>query len=167
MGGAKRRREGAGDDEYYRGRKRMEVKLALLADAVNESREGKLNITGEFDVISAVSAPVRWPVMSFVVRVECSISEGSRHTARFGLFDEDGGVVIPYSPELQMRFGSRGPGRPLRGQIIGQLEGAVFARFGDYELKVQFDGGKEEAVIPLIVRHLPVSQVPPGHGEGR
>jgi hypothetical protein len=48
----------------------MHVNLAVLCDAANVSREGKLNILGEFDSIHASSFPLTYPTMVLVVRME-------------------------------------------------------------------------------------------------
>ena len=48
----------------------MRVKLALLADSANVSREGKLNLLGIFDAIFARELPTSHPHMHLVLRFE-------------------------------------------------------------------------------------------------
>ena len=48
----------------------MHVKVALLADYSNVSREGKLNILGIFDTIYAPTFPTTHPHMQLVIRFE-------------------------------------------------------------------------------------------------
>ncbi len=119
----------------------MELRFALLADAANVSQEGKLNICGEFNVIhSNAEPPIAWPHCVLVVRVEASISEGTQHTFRLGIFDEDGGAMLPVSPEIPLKFSSQGPGLPLRGQVLMNFGNLAFPRFGTFEFHVLIDG---------------------------
>ena len=60
----------------------MEVKLAGFCDAANISREGKLNILGEFNTLYAAAVPVIWPLMYVVIKIEATAGEGP---PRFGL----------------------------------------------------------------------------------
>src|SRR5881628_58731 len=53
----------------------MEVKLALLADGANVSREGKLNLLGIFDTLFARSFPTTHPQMQLVIRFEAAAQE--------------------------------------------------------------------------------------------
>src|SRR3990170_3643486 len=53
----------------------MEVAFALLADAANVSREGKLNILGSFDRIFGSKFPLTWPRMVLVTRFLASPAE--------------------------------------------------------------------------------------------
>ena len=139
----------------------MDLKFALLADAVNESKEGKLNITGEFNTIWSPSVPLTYPFLCIVARFEARVSEGTQHTLRIGLFDEDGGVVIPVSPDLELGFVSTGRGRPLRAQVIIQLVNFVLPKHGDYEFHLLVDG-HHKASVPLAFMAPPASS----HGTG-
>src|SRR6266516_902993 len=67
--------------DYPDGLLRMEVKLALLADGANVSREGKLNLLGIFDTLFARSFPTTHPQMQLVIRFEAAAHERSEeHT---------------------------------------------------------------------------------------
>src|SRR6266516_3887748 len=61
--------------DYPDGLLRMEVKLALLADGANVSREGKLNLLGIFDTLFARSFPTTHPQMQLVIRFEAAAQE--------------------------------------------------------------------------------------------
>ena len=56
----------------------MEVALALLADAANTTRDGKLNVLGVFDVIYASKFPSAHPSMVLVLRLESAAADGNR-----------------------------------------------------------------------------------------
>lgn len=118
----------------------MELKFALVADHVAETREGKLIIVGEFDVVWAPEIPAQFGPFYLVLRLEARVSEGTDHKIKVGLFDADGQEVIPMSPELTVRFGSTGPGYPLRAQITVHFAAAQFPAYGDYEFHIIVDG---------------------------
>lgn len=127
----------------------MELKFGLLADYASVAERGKLVIAGEFDQINAQTAPVTWPLMFLVARFEASITEGSKHRLRLDTRDADGRQVIP-AIEGDIGFVPRGPGRPLRGQIIMRLEGLQFPRAGDYSFNLLVDG-RELGTVGLFL----------------
>lgn len=51
------------------------VSIALLADYVNTSIEGKLNILGIFDIVYTHNLPVVIPQMQLVIRFEADRAE--------------------------------------------------------------------------------------------
>src|SRR4051794_18211871 len=92
----------------------VNVNLAVLCDAANVSREGKLNVLGEFDSIHASTFPLTYPTMVLVVRLEAHPTEAGDHTLRLHLNDEDGQDVVP---PLQGEFPTGDPpflGVPIR-----------------------------------------------------
>jgi len=127
----------------------MEVTLALLADAANISQEGKLNILGTFNNISASKFPSRHPAMQLVLRLEASPAEAkTQKKLEVKLMDEDanslGGAVAEFAvPEARS-------GRRIRMQIIMPINDAVFPKPGDYNFAVLVDG-RTEAEVPLSV----------------
>ena len=69
----------------------MDVSLALLADAANTSRDGKLNLLGIFDAIQAPTFPTTHPSMTLVLRLEASAADGNRaHDLDVRFIDADG-----------------------------------------------------------------------------
>lgn len=69
----------------------MEVKLAVLADYSNVSREGKLNLLGIFDVIRARGFPARHSNMQLVMMLEAPLSEANTDkNVQVRLMDADG-----------------------------------------------------------------------------
>ena len=118
----------------------MECKFILIADAVNISREGKLNIAGEFNAIFASQTPAGWPSMSIVARLEANAGEGVQHAAQFRITDEDGAKVFE-TPVLPIRFGRPNlPGAPIRADAVMNLAGLVLPRYGLYSVHVLVDG---------------------------
>src|SRR3990170_3348345 len=69
----------------------MEVSFALLADAANVSREGKLNVLGAFDRIYGSKFPLTWPRMVLVTRFVASAAEfGTEKSVEIVTLDADG-----------------------------------------------------------------------------
>ena len=78
----------------------MNVNLAVLCDAANVSREGKLNILGEFDSIHVATFPLVYPTMVLVVRLEAHPTEAGEHSLKLHLVDEDGEIDVHSSTTL-------------------------------------------------------------------
>lgn len=129
----------------------MDLQLAALADAANVSREGKLNILGEFNTLFTVGVPTSWPIMYFVAKVTASQMEGAEHTLQLRVLDEDAKLAAPIL-EMHARFGeSTYPGVPYTGTIIVPVQNPVFQRFGEYTFELR----RENTIIctlPLYVR---------------
>ena len=127
----------------------MKVTLAVLADAANITREGKLNIMGIFDSIQVQQFPVTHPQMQLVMRFEADISEaGKKKKVEVQLMDDDGKRLFVLGGEFTF-----GPGRP--GDAIGSnhiltINMMKFERPGDYEFKILIND-ELKAEIPLKV----------------
>jgi len=140
----------------------MKVRLAVLADAANVSREGKLNILGEFNLIWTQVFPAVCPRMFMVLKVEADPGEAPTKLLRLRFLDQDSqpvGPLIECEISLTQRFRS---GVPISGIVMLEFRDAVFPREGTYELEVTSDtedGWRTE--IPLHVFRLP-GQVGPG-----
>ena len=115
----------------------MEVGLAVLADAANVSREGKLNILGEFNTIFAGRFPVTWPKMNLVLKLEATVGEGSRHRLGIRVINQDGKLVAPpvdgeieLGPPLQTRPAP--PGSSHHRHLGGRLRKPRNIRIRDF-----------------------------------
>lgn len=128
----------------------MDLKFALLADHVTETREGKLVIVGEFNMIWSEQVPIRHGPFFLLARFEARVSEGVSHKIRIALVDEDGNQTLPPSPEIPINFAPTGPGYPLRGQVVVHFGSVEFPKPGDYEFHILVDG-HIKAVVPLRV----------------
>ena len=80
----------------------MKIPMAMIADEANLSQEGKLNVLGAFDRITAPNFPTGHPKMVFVVRIEAVYGDGGKRVPiRVRLMDEDGGALFEAGGELQ------------------------------------------------------------------
>ena len=130
----------------------MKVTFAVLADAANITREGKLNLLGIFDSIQVQQFPVTHPQMQLVMRFEADISEaGKKKKVEVQLMDEDGKKLFVLGGEFAF-----GPGRP--GEMIGSnhiltINMMKFEHPGDYEFKILIND-ELKAEVPLKVLQL-------------
>jgi hypothetical protein len=110
----------------------MKIPVALLADEANISQEGKLNVLGAFDRISASRFPTLHPRMVFVFRVHAEYADaGERFPTRVRLMDEDGGTLFDAAGELVAP--KLAPGEFITANQIFSLVGVRFARPGHYK----------------------------------
>lgn len=115
--------------------------FALIADVVNRTAEGKLNIVGEFNLIGTAKMPTRHPVMHLAARVYFPIVAGTEgHTLQIDLVDEDGRKLIPTTEATPIHVGPALPGMGLRADIFAQFVDTVFHRFGPHEVRLIVDG---------------------------
>jgi hypothetical protein len=113
----------------------MKVTFAVLADAANVTREGKLNILGIFDSIQVQQFPVTHPQMQLVLRFEGDISEaGKKKKVEVQLMDEDGKRLFVLGGEFA--FGPGRPGEAMGSNHILTINLMKFERSGDYEFKI-------------------------------
>lgn len=131
----------------------MEVKLALLADYANVTKEGKLNLLGLFEQINAPSLPWVHPHMQLVLLLEATPAEwDSSKKVEIKLLDADGNSKLSLSSNLKIPRGQSG-----RNVSINSLIGINNLKFdvaGDYAFHVLI-GEDDKRTIPLRVNLMP------------
>ena len=126
----------------------MEVAFALLADAANVSREGKLNVLGAFDRIYGAKFPLRWPRMVLVTRFEASAAEfGSEKSLEIVTMDADGKQLGKASGK--MKIGEGRTGRQIKINHVLPM-GMTFPAPGEYSIEVLVNG-ESKVTVPLEV----------------
>ena len=126
----------------------MEVSFALLADAANVSREGKLNVLGAFDRIYGAKFPLTWPRMMLVTRFLASAAE----------FDTEKSIeIVTLDADGKRLGGATGKMRVPKGQSGRQLKinhvlpmGMTFPAPGEYSIEILVNG-ESKATVPLDV----------------
>lgn len=125
----------------------MEVKLAVLADYSNISREGKLNLLGIFDIIRARSFPAVHPNMQLVVTFEAPSSEaGTNKNVQVRLMDADGKRILEVGTHLKLP--QPAPGEVIKSNHILNLNNVAFENPGDYAFCILING-EEKRSVPL------------------
>ena len=130
----------------------MEVPLAVLADAANVSVEGKLNIFGIFNNISAGNFPALHPHMKLVVAFEADMAEADKvKEVEIKLSDSDGNDLLMIRGQFTVPKGV--PGKKVRINHDFPLSGIVFPKPDDYEFKILVNG-ETKASVPFTVSPL-------------
>ncbi len=126
----------------------MDVTLALIADAANVERGGKLNVLGVFDTVNSREFPAVQPMMYLVVKFEAGAAEiGQLRKFEAVLSAADGERLAGISAEMTV------PRNPLEGRKATWLEilplpNTPFEHPGDYEIAILVDGD-QKASVPL------------------
>ncbi|MBA2564145.1 MAG: hypothetical protein H0V09_01820 [Gemmatimonadetes bacterium] len=139
----------------------MKVQLAVICDAANVSREGKLNILGIFSALRARQFPWFHPSLTLVVGLEATYTERGEHSVDIRLVDADGGEILKLDGLVQVQ-GER-PGHPIMTQAVLQLNNVAFPHAGTYTLDILVDR-RHERSLPLDVHQI-VEATPDGAPE--
>lgn len=132
----------------------VRLTAALLADYVNTTADGKLNILGVFERMIATRIPVTHRSLYLVARFEARVTEGTRHTVQVALVDTDGLEVVPKLAPIPLNFRIMGPGRPLRAQLLLEFSDVRLPVLGEYDFHIFVDGEYLESV-PLYLESVP------------
>lgn len=126
----------------------MDVAFALLADAANVSREGKLNVLGAFDRIYGSTFPLTWPRMVLVTRFVVSPAEfGAEKSLEIITMDADGKRLGQATGK--MKVPDRQSGRELKINHILPMA-MRFPAPGQYSIEILVNG-EPKAAVPLEV----------------
>jgi hypothetical protein len=124
----------------------MLVKLGVLADYANITREGKLNILGIFDVINAPAFPFALPIFYVVVSYEFSASElKTAKNTEIVLCDEDGKELVRMPQQLHIeRPDSKG--NILTTNQIAGIVGFPFREPGNFVFDILVNGDLKKSI---------------------
>jgi hypothetical protein len=140
----------------------MDIAFALLADAANVSREGKLNVLGAFDRINGAQFPLTWPSMVLVTRFVASAAEyGQEKSIEIITLDADGKRLGAATGTMQVP--SPEGGRVLKINHILPMT-LTFPGPGEYSIEILVNG-EPKAAVPLDVVQLPDAPPPPAAGQ--
>lgn len=118
----------------------MKCDIAVLADAANVSREGKLNICGIFKNIYSAQLPLLWPIMVMALQLGFDASEkGKQHTLGVQLVGPDG-KVIQQLPDLNIDIAADTPGEMPGLPITLNLINVGLATYGTYHFELSANG---------------------------
>ena len=137
----------------------MDVKLVLLADYANVTKEGKLNVMGLFTVINAAVLPCIHPQMQLVLEFEASSAEwGSHKDIEIKLLNEDAKQLLSITAGLTVPRGKSGK----RSQInsIMSFGNVKFDSEGEYVFAIMV-GGETKKELPFSVVYVPTQNPPP------
>lgn len=129
----------------------MDVTLVLLCDSANVTAEGKLNILGQFDTITAAAFPVVHPLMHLVLRMNATPAEaGENRNLTIRLVDADGHTIGEVSGPLMVPQ-LPGDGTTPALQTIIPFPNVTFPKPGSYAFHVLIDRDDKSSVRLSLV----------------
>ena len=135
----------------------MKVVFALLADYINVTREGKLNILGVFDTLYANAFPTQHPLMQLVIRLEASIVEvGNPINVEVRLIDPDGKRLFSLNGDIVPPAGRAG--EPIHMNHVMVFNNVAFERAGNHAFSILVNR-EERWSVPISI--IPRPQQPP------
>ncbi len=116
----------------------MKLILLLAADYANITRDGKLNVMGIFNGISAGSFPARHASMHLIVKLAAELGEyGETRNLSVRLLDPGGGELLRMTSPIKVP--KSGAGRMPEVNAILELTDIVFPKPGPYQFVVLVD----------------------------
>jgi len=127
----------------------VDLKVLLAADYANIERQGKINVMGVFDRISAVDFPARHPEMVLVMKLSAGPAEyGRTRKLVVKLLDQDATQeLVDWSRDIDVPPGAGGP---VEINQFLKLRDLVFPTEGVYTFYVLVDDD-EKGTLPIIL----------------
>lgn len=122
----------------------MDIPLALVADAANVSREGKLNVLGVWQRIAAASFPTAHPACALVVVFRATPAErGQQKHVQIRFMGADAPIA-----DLESRFLVPDEGETLNPEIIQVLavQGLPLPAPGRYSFSILVNGDEKRRI---------------------
>lgn len=116
----------------------MYLRYAFLADFVTMDAGGKLSANGIFDVIHAVSFPMKHRDMSIVVNLEGSQSEKGPHKITIEFRDDQGNKILGLDQNIELGNSKVKHGN-LRAGVLLRMQDIPFIKPGQYEFVIFCD----------------------------
>src|SRR3990167_3301328 len=139
----------------------MDVDFAFLADSA-EVANGKLHLVGgAFDTIWTRNIPLRYPKVSYAMRLLLSTAELDRkHKIEIKIMHEDGKVIPPsIGGVLEIKKNPNLPKGWKQGFLtVMNFVDLTFPVFGDYSFELIVDSRSEKS-IPLRIAQAANLQV--------
>ena len=130
----------------------MQIEIFAIADAATDN-QGKLNILGAFDTISAPNVPALHPFCAVAIRLRFLAGEGEYHPLELNIVDEFGVSIMP-TLQLDLRIGYPQGLPSAPSNVVANIQSMRFMRFGRHEIRLNVDG-KQISSIPLLVNQTP------------
>jgi hypothetical protein len=132
----------------------LEIEIAVLADAANVSREGKLNILGIFEDIMGAPLPLTHAFMVLVLLIRANpLEKGQNHQIAVRLMDQDGKTIQQF-PELRIGLAAEASGSRVSIPVPMGLGNLHFTHYGAYRFEVRING-QHARDVELNVKPLP------------
>ena len=130
----------------------MNLVLAIACDHAEVGADGKLNVEGIYNELSAPDFPAAHPVVTVVLIIEWELKDTGEQPIRADLIDPDGGMVITIQGHADVELAPDNE-VPPQTRIVLPLENVVFPKPGRYFLRLQA-GATTVETLPLYLRRL-------------
>jgi len=130
----------------------MNLVLAIACDKAEVAADGKLNVEGIYNELSAPDFPAAHPVLTVVLVIEWAIQDTGEQPIRADLLDPDGEMVVTIQGHTDVELAPDNE-VPPQTRIILPLENVVFQNPGRYHLRV-LAGTQTVEALPLYVRRI-------------
>ena len=129
----------------------MELILAVACEDARARPDGRLDLVGVFDELSAPGFPARQDRMTVVFVMEWPPEQEGRQEFRADLTDDSGTKVLTIEGHTDVSGGGR---RSPRTQLIMPLEKVVFPHAGPYRFRLSV-GGETVSALSLLLSESP------------
>ena len=125
----------------------MDLRVLLVADYANVTREGKLNVMGRFTNISARQFPAVHPEMWLIAMLSAAPAEyNTTRKLTVKLLNEDATVeIMNWSRDITVPQGTAG--RRVEMNQIVRLAGLVFPSEGAYQFSFLVDNDEKGTLV--------------------
>lgn len=130
----------------------MNLVLAIACDKAEVAADGKLNVEGIYNEVSAPDFPAAHPSLTVVLVIEWDSHETGEQPIRADLIDPEGAMVITIQGHTDVELAPDNE-VPAQTRIVLPLENVIFQRAGRHFLRVQA-GAQTVDALPLYVRHV-------------
>ena len=131
----------------------MDLALALVCDEARERADGRLDIVGAYNELSAPGFPAVQPRMTVVFVMDWAGDEMGRQAFRADLVEDSGERVLTIEGETQVQ--PRTAGRaPPQTRLVLLLEQVIFPRAGRYRFELLAAGDVHAACSIFLNEHI-------------
>lgn len=130
----------------------MNLVLAIACDRAEVAADGKLNVEGIYNELSAPDFPAAHPALTVVLVIEWEMHEVGEQPIRADLIDPDGNMAVTIQGHTDVELAPDNE-VPPQTRIVLPLENVVFQKPGKHFLRVQA-GSQTVDALPLYIRRI-------------
>jgi hypothetical protein len=130
----------------------MNLVLAIACDKAEIGDNGKLNVEGIYNELSAPDFPAAHPSLTVVLVIEWGMQDTGEQPIRADLISPTGDMVVTIQGHTDVELAPDNE-VPPQTRLILPLQNVIFQEPGRYHLRVQ--GGRDVVeVLPLYVKRV-------------
>lgn len=130
----------------------MNLVLAIACDKAEVGPDGKLNVEGIYNELSAPDFPAAQAALTVVLVLEWGMTDVGEQPIRADLIDPNGAMVVTIQGHTDVELAPDNE-VPPQTRIILPLENVAFNVPGRYHLRIQAGSATVDA-LPLYIRRI-------------